>query len=194
MIPDAFRGFFAASTGAGAALIGLLFVAISIGPERTVMAEAPIERRILATGTFVALVDAFLVSLYALVPGSSLGWPTAAVGVGALYTTVRFGSHLMRAHAMRAEILRQVPLFVGSVVIYGWQTYAGVVLIRNPQETDAVYAIAYLLVAGYVIGLGRAWQLLGAERMSLLGSLFRDSAQQRAAEKNAKPAPPGANR
>lgn len=42
--PD-YTAFFAASMGAGAALIGLLFVAIFINPERTVQEMAPWERR-----------------------------------------------------------------------------------------------------------------------------------------------------
>ncbi|HUY77561.1 MAG TPA: hypothetical protein VMV29_12380 [Ktedonobacterales bacterium] len=36
MVPTSFLGFFAASAGASAALIGLLFVAISITPERII--------------------------------------------------------------------------------------------------------------------------------------------------------------
>ncbi len=37
MVPEVFHDYFVASTGAGAALVGLLFVAVSIAPERTVM-------------------------------------------------------------------------------------------------------------------------------------------------------------
>jgi hypothetical protein len=35
MVPTDFANFFLSTAGAGAALIGLLFVAISINPERT---------------------------------------------------------------------------------------------------------------------------------------------------------------
>ena len=37
MVPEAFHDYFVASTGTGAALVGLLFVVVSITPERTVM-------------------------------------------------------------------------------------------------------------------------------------------------------------
>jgi len=40
MVPDVFINFFIASAGAGGALIGLLFVAISIAPESTIMTGA----------------------------------------------------------------------------------------------------------------------------------------------------------
>ena len=49
MIPPAFTNFFIASTSAGAALVGLLFVAISIAPEHTVMVGAPLARQAVAT-------------------------------------------------------------------------------------------------------------------------------------------------
>ncbi len=49
MVPEAFHDYFVASTGAGAALVGLLFVAVSIAPERTVMSGAPVERQAVAT-------------------------------------------------------------------------------------------------------------------------------------------------
>ena len=41
MVPEAFHDYFVASTGAGAVLVGLLFVAVSIAPERTVTSGAP---------------------------------------------------------------------------------------------------------------------------------------------------------
>ena len=43
MVPAIFTNFFIASAGAGGALIGLLFVAVSIAPENTIMEGAPVE-------------------------------------------------------------------------------------------------------------------------------------------------------
>ena len=52
MVPEAFHDYFLATSGAGAALVGLLFVAVSIAPERTVMSGAPVERRAVATSAY----------------------------------------------------------------------------------------------------------------------------------------------
>ena len=40
MVPESFETFFLATAGAGGAFVGLLFVAISIGPQRTFGAAA----------------------------------------------------------------------------------------------------------------------------------------------------------
>jgi hypothetical protein len=64
MAPEGFAEFFLASTGAGAAFVGLLFVAISIGPQRT-FGSTPIDsvpRQHLAEATFLTLTNAFVVS------------------------------------------------------------------------------------------------------------------------------------
>jgi hypothetical protein len=58
-----YANFFLASAGAGAALMGLLFVAISITPEGTVLPTAPRERQVVASGAFTAFTNAFFVSL-----------------------------------------------------------------------------------------------------------------------------------
>src|SRR6266700_1855399 len=84
MVPAAFANFFVASTGAGAALVGLLFVALSIAPEQTVLEGASLEKRALATSAFTALLNAFFISLAALIPSSNLGWTALVLSLVAL--------------------------------------------------------------------------------------------------------------
>jgi hypothetical protein len=69
MVPPDLANFFIASVSAGGALLGLLFVAVSIAPEQIVASRAPMERQAVAASTFTALVNAFFVSLGALIPG-----------------------------------------------------------------------------------------------------------------------------
>ena len=71
------------SAGAAAALIGLLFVAISIAPEHTILEDAPIERQGVASSTFTALVNAFFISVAALIPGANLGYTTLIMSLKA---------------------------------------------------------------------------------------------------------------
>jgi len=70
MVPDALTNFFIASAGAGAALLGLLFVSISISPEEKITAYALVEKRISASSALLSLTNAFIISLVALIPGT----------------------------------------------------------------------------------------------------------------------------
>jgi len=74
--------FFASSAGVAGALIGLLFVAISVAPAEPTAAQQ-VEFDIRAGVAFSALTDALTVSLFALIPGSTSAsprwsWPSAA--------------------------------------------------------------------------------------------------------------------
>src|SRR5437588_9920681 len=73
VVPPEFANFFIACASAGGALVGLLFVAISIAPEQIVTPRAPLERQAVAGSAFTALVNAFFISLVALIPHFSVG-------------------------------------------------------------------------------------------------------------------------
>jgi hypothetical protein len=73
VIPSMYLGYFQAASQAAAALLGLLFVVIVLRPGRIVGAHANPVAKGLAASTFTGLVDAFFISLLALIPGHKLG-------------------------------------------------------------------------------------------------------------------------
>ncbi len=163
MIPAEFQSFFAASSSAGAALVGLLFVAVSLRPEETLGREAPAERRVVAYSAFSALTDAFFMSLGGLLPLVNVGALAVAAGVLSVVGTVRLALQLMRVREGRYHL----TLVLGSMVVYGVQVAVGVELLQSPGSPEAVGQLAGLMLMVYAIGLGRAWELLGAERAGL---------------------------
>jgi hypothetical protein len=164
MIPADFKDFFVASAGAGAALIGLLFVAISIAPERTVMAGASVERQALAANAFTALINAFFVSLVALIPGVDLGWAALVLSVIGVANSFVLGWYLLRHLPGWLSAVRRGFLVLASFLLYGYEFYNGVQLIRSPTTSGLFTALATLLVGIYGLALVRAWQLIGARR------------------------------
>jgi hypothetical protein len=165
MVPPQFTSFFIAS--AGAALVGLLFVAVSIAPERIVMATAPIERRAMAASSFTALLNAFFISLGALIPwnvGSLILFMSAAGLTNSLFLTW----NLLKERQSWQNVLRRLFLILASFVIYGYELYVAIGLLYEPNNLGIFYSLTGLLLTVYGIGLTRAWQLLGASRYGLL--------------------------
>ena len=87
MVPDDFTGYFAAAATAAGALIGLLFVAASLRPETLLGRDAPPAAKAISGSAFTALFNSFFVSLIALIPSTSLGYPAAIMALVSLYST-----------------------------------------------------------------------------------------------------------
>jgi len=167
MVPQAFITFFSTSASAGAALVGLLFVAVSIAPHETVKVGAPIERQATSASAFTALLDAFFISLAALIPNNNLGIVTFLVGGVAFLSTLALAWQLLKNRKDWRNLLRRGFLVVGSLIIYGYECYFALLLIQMPTDVGPLDGMAGLLLGVYGIGIVRAWQLLGARRFGL---------------------------
>ena len=165
MIPAEFHDFLVASTQASAALIGLLFVSVSIAPERVFGSKAEALRQARALSAFTSLANVFFISFVSLIPGINVG---VAVTVIALIGVLQTLGLLALVPQWRSEgvIIRSLILFAGTIAVYGGELWLGILLWRVPAATGALSGIAQLLLAAYAIGLVRAWELLGAPRIA----------------------------
>jgi hypothetical protein len=161
MIPAAFSNFLVASTQASAALIGLLFVSVSIAPERVFGRQAEAGRQALALSAFTALANVFFVSFSGLIPNLSFGVFVVVAGTVAASQTLALLS-LLPSWRRDRTLLRSLGLFAVSAAIYGYEIATGVRLIFTSTDTGALTGLLGLLLGGYSIGLARAWELLGA--------------------------------
>lgn len=170
MVPSAFTNFFIASAGAGGALIGLLFVAVSIAPENTIMASAPVERQASAGSAFTSLINAFFISLGALIP-INLGEIIIVMSLLGFSSTALYSFNLLRNLKDRHNLVTRSLLLLAGLCIYGFEFYIALLLINHPNDSSPFYGLSSLLLATYGLGLVRAWQLLGAQRFSVLSWL-----------------------
>jgi hypothetical protein len=167
MGPQAFASLFVGSMGASAALVGLLFVAVSIKPERITARGAPPEPQAVASSAFTALANAFFISLGGSVPGLNLGSVALWASLISLAETLNLGRKLWRGRPgplRMVRMMRRLALVALSVFIYGLQLRYALQLLVTPRQLGALYGLVYLLFAVYAIGLGRSWELLGARR------------------------------
>jgi hypothetical protein len=165
-IPD-FTSFFVASAGAGAALVGLLFVAVSVNPGRNAGPAAPPERQAVAASAYTALINAFFISMAALIASDSLGGAAIVLGSASIIGSLRLIGDLFEPHLSRQSYARRVGFIALCLLVYGLQVFYGLQYLRYPRDVGWAYSIVYLLLAIYATGLTRAWQLLGARRRGL---------------------------
>jgi hypothetical protein len=160
MVPAAYTSFLVASTQASAALIGLLFVSISLAPERVFGSKAEATRQALALSSFTALANVFFISFGSLIPMLPLGLLIIPGGIAASQTL--FLLQLIPTWRRERTLLRGVFLFAVSAVIYGYEIAIGIQLWHSPANTASLSGLLGLLLGAYAIGLARAWELLGA--------------------------------
>ncbi|HEX3780370.1 MAG TPA: hypothetical protein VHX38_11930 [Pseudonocardiaceae bacterium] len=170
MVPDSFHDFFLGSTSIAGALVGLLFVAISVTPAAVTGKVEHIEQRIRAAGAMAAFLNALLVSLLALIPESNLS--TGAVVLAVVSVASTFALLTVVVAQIISPTSRKVlsPLQWGRAVlwltvlegIYVWQLVCAGELTAGKVDTGVLKDLALITVLLFAIGVSRAWELVGA--------------------------------
>ena len=161
MIPAQFATFFVAATQASAALIGLLFVAISIAPERVFGAGAEATRKAMALSSFTALVNIFFVSFGSLIPDLTFGVIVLVSGLVALSQTLALLT-LVGSWRHDGSLVRGITLFLVSAGLYLYESILGLQFLTGAPNNGRFTGAETLLLGIFAVGLARAWELLGA--------------------------------
>jgi hypothetical protein len=167
VIPDDYHDFFVAAVGAAGALIGLLFVAISVSPSR----EADKHRmrfEVEASSALIAFSHALALSLLALKPGINIGYPAVILaGLELAYAAATVRIIFTGTGQLRPSYA--IPL--GLTVIAGFDLWAGIALIAHSHRPDAVGVLSYIVLTSLIFGISRSWQLVGLRDIGLSRSL-----------------------
>jgi hypothetical protein len=168
VVPASFRDFFVASGSVAGALIGLLFVAISVASGRLGQDKADTQlHRIRAVAALTAFTNALAVSLLALIPGHKIG-PAAVyvAAAGLVFVAVSLLS-LIRARQLHWASLLDALFLLALGVTFVVQLIQGLDVLAEPADSGAVDTIAILVVVCFLIGIYRAWELIGGPSMGL---------------------------
>jgi small-conductance mechanosensitive channel len=180
VVPANLEAFFATCSGVAGALIGLLFVAVSVSADRLAKAEAANQAsRIRANAALVAFTNALSVSLFALLPGEKVGYTAAIVAfIGILFIAGALLS-LVRMWHKRSRV-RDGIFLIGLVVVFTVQLISGIQVVQRPAFADGVETIAILVISCFIIGISRAWELIGGPSIGFHQEVFRMVRSERA--------------
>jgi hypothetical protein len=158
-----YTAFFAASAGAAAAFIGLLFVALSFIDSEDASERDRSWRRIMASSAYAQLTNVFFVSLVGLTPGIRSAAITACVfGVLGLFVAIQLLPKTIDInHSGRT---RPSVLGLIAVAAYVIELVAGFDLALNSSGSNAMGYLVVAMCILYAGALARAWEIAGIKR------------------------------
>jgi hypothetical protein len=178
VVPQSIHDFFVACASVAGALIGLLFVAISVAADRLAREEAQSQvHRIRAAAALAAFINALAVSLFSLIPGQKIGpAAVAAASSGIVFVAAALLS-LVRRRQLRGRVLLDIVFLFGLLITFAVQLINGAEVLAQPGNSGAVYTIASMVVICFLIGIARAWELIGGPSIGItheVTALVRD--------------------
>jgi hypothetical protein len=195
VVPLSYHDFFAGCATVSGALIGLLFVAISVSPAKLAGDRASTDHQIKAGAAFSALVNTLVIALVALMPGTGLGEASIILAAAGLSTSAGLIILLYRERQGRIRPGQVIVLAI-LIVLYALELVYGILLNASPRDVNQVGNLATLAIFFYLFAIARAWQMVGARDAGLL-STAAGMAQRHAghalqfghADRAAKPGP-----
>lgn len=126
-----------------------------------------------ASSSYIALLNAFFLSLVALLPQTNLGPAALVLSLLGLAHHIRsawrFARH--RESGVMAGALSAAFILIG-VLLYGSELQSGIHLVHSPNASAPVSSLAGVLVGIYGFGLASAWLLLRGRIQGLSGRLY----------------------
>ena len=171
MFPESFHDFFLAAAGVAGALVGLLFVAVSVTQERLAKEGESQLHRVRASAALTSFSNALAVSLFVLIPGIGVAWPAIIVGVLGLFFVCASMLSLIRLRGQHRSGPREALFLVGQAATFLVQLVAGIAAIHDSDGIGQVRAVAIVVIVSFLIGIARAWELIGGPEFGLFHEL-----------------------
>lgn len=174
MLSADYRDLFTVIATSAAALTGLLFVVVTVAERREPRSLPAVVQEVRAAAALLSFMNALTVSLFSLVPGTNAGYPALVVGiVGLFFSAAAMRSFLgvSRPTSDTVRPVRHLVLTLFLLVVFAAEAVEGIELIQHPHQASPLEYISQILIASILVGVARAWELVGGRDTGILASL-----------------------
>ena len=128
-------------------------------------------RQVRAAASLLAFTNALSVALFSLVPGTNAGYPAIVVATIGIFFTAAGTRSIFSGRVPRRHIPRQLALIALLLLMFAFELAGGIDLILNPHSAGATGLVSNLLVGLLIIGIARAWELVGDRATGIIASI-----------------------
>jgi hypothetical protein len=153
------------------ALVGLLFVAVSVTAERLAKEGESQLHRVRASAALTSFSNALVVCTFGLIPGVGVGWPAVSSGILGLMFVGASVLSLWRLRGKHHAAPREAFFLIGQTVALGFEVAGGLGARGDHPGIGAIRTVAIIVVVNFVIGIARAWELIGGPEIGLFHEL-----------------------
>ena len=178
MAQTSLSSFFSAAAGVAGALIGLLFVALSVVNDRSLETQTVQSHRLRAGVALAAFVNALGVSLFSLIYGpdattSAIAFAIVGLGsvAGSTIAALRDGSLRLTSASNPIVGIMNFILPASLAAVFTAQIFYAAVLSGRHGALPYTRHIATLVVICFLIGIIRSWELIDGPAVGFLRAL-----------------------
>jgi hypothetical protein len=186
--PADYDDFFLGSVTLGGALVGLLFVAVSVNPGGIGERGAP-AKRVQATTALAAFLSPLFISLVALLPAGNIGATAIALGSTGAFTMLSLLLIMLRRqHGVSIwPRISMIVLVAGQFAAYVIQIFLGAHLLGDRGAGGSLGSLTSLMVVFFAFGVVRTWEYVDGLPIGRWGAV-REAARSLRRETDASPA------
>jgi hypothetical protein len=186
--PADYHDFFLGSVTLGGALVGLLFVAVSVNPGGIGERGAP-AKRVQATTALAAFLSPLFISLVALLPAGNIGATAIALGSTGAFTMLSLLLVTLRRHRDVSiwPRISMIVLVAGQFTAYVIQIFLGAHLLGNSGAGGSLGSLTSLMIVFFAFGVVRTWEYVDGLPIGRWGAV-REAARSLRHETDASPA------
>ena len=161
------QSFYATAASVAGALIGLLFVAVTVAHDRP--SEDPRSTHQLpAAAALTAFTNTLCVSLFGLIEHGQVAIPAAGSGIAGMLFVLTSLPSLIRGHDRRGHNLMILGLLALTLTA---QLTVGLRNTGHPATPAVQQTTAVIIVICFLTGIARSWELIGGQQIGIAGAI-----------------------